>query len=403
MTMGIGIGLPWMTNLRGAILRANFRALPLGAAATLPGGLSYSRTTAGTVQTSASTLVTGIGVDVARIGMNGLVIEPSHTEFVLNNSDCSQATWTTAGGTHTHGQPDPSGGSKATRHEVGAAVSGRYAGLVGVSAARRCLSAWMRAYTGTSKAMIAKYHSSTIVGTSLYSASIDTTWRRMSAVYSPVEVAVPFNSLVLPYGGNLYPVVANAPNGNAGPMDIVAFLYSVQNQLFALEPVITAGSQVTTGGDRLWVPNASLVIHQGRLTQVIEYTAKCSIGGSNDSATAMRYGTGNGTNYVSVHQTTGVVSVVVGGATYTTSAGFTQAIGDVIRIVVAMGSASLVSAVTIQKNGGTPTKYVDSAPQGAITGVTTWDIACNGTASELPSSIAEVSFLPHGRMPSWAA
>ena len=108
---------PWMMAAQqGTLLFARFAAMPLGALATLPSGLSYSRSTAGTVQTSASTLVTGIGVDVARIGMNGLVIEPSTTEFLLNSRNMAAGSWGAAGGaTLTGGQSDPEGGISAWR------------------------------------------------------------------------------------------------------------------------------------------------------------------------------------------------------------------------------------------------------------------------------------------------
>jgi hypothetical protein len=105
--VGQNVGLAGITNWQ-PVLSARFDTPGL---VTLPSWLTYTCASTVTAQTSASTLIKGVGVNQAVANLWGLQVECTSTNYCLSSDNYNNAAWANDAGSRTFNQTDPYGGS----------------------------------------------------------------------------------------------------------------------------------------------------------------------------------------------------------------------------------------------------------------------------------------------------
>ena len=391
----------------GRIWEARFDLMPLsdGSNSTLlrsylsACGLTLTRASTATVQTSASTVVpSGIGVDDPRVGDagygRGLVVEESRTNLVQKARDLSVGTgWNVGTATPSLDfAAGPDGSAVADRFVC---ASGQYSTYWGGTLAAGTVTAsqWVRATSGT---INTGWELVGATGSASEDVSVSTTWQRR--VLSAVVTA----------GAGAYVPVSGRTNVGltATARDSIVDLHQIEAGKFATEAIITTGAAATRSADRLAV-SSSRLIRSGRIGLAVRATLKGSIGGSNDYSADPYLWRYDASNYATINRTTGAVTVVIAGGSYTTASGFTAAANDVVDYWVEAGGGGLQTVVKARKstdNGatwGAVTTLGTGAAQGTHPSATSMDLMSDAGSAQLSAWIQSVQGFVPGRRPAW--
>lgn len=382
---GYYYGLARGVRLRRTILGFDFSTQTPGIA-VLPGGLSFSRASTATVQTSASTiLVTGITTDVARIGDDGanhkgLVIEEART----NNAQYAQLVGNPVSTTGTPTISDITGPDGATSgrqiQDTGAsAFQFQYFNPTNFSNGTSVVgSCWGKLIAGTQGTVQENGDSADLVITSA-------NWARV--VNSGTANAIS------PFSMNFVPT-----NLVAASVGTCAF-YGAQYEAgkFVTELILTSGAAATRAGERLWLTDKSTAIISGQLSMEVAYFPK---GAHNAYAAQQNIFFIDANNQAFINN--GTVTVVVGGVSLASSNSYTFNAGDNVELWIRAGND--VPQASMRVNGGTPTVFTFTQTQQAAlsTATGTMDLLCSGTTNQLTSRVRAIRFYGRGVKPGWA-
>ncbi len=346
-------------------------------------GLTFTRASDGySVQTSASTLTTGLtGNDRPRIGQflstdtsRGLVLEPARTNSVVDSTsmEVSPGKVTVGGAAVPTVTPNfvvgPDGVTMADRQVV---LSGNYGnyfdGASVLASAQGNPSHWVRATSGTS---LIQGTDTTAFGTdfglnSPTTTPIDTTWRRIEMVRSRGNAGVSY----APEDGRNF---AGTPPGIAAHASDLCIVHTqfeatvTGSGEYNTELITTSGARLTRAVERLSHASASsLCAANGQLRLEVEFIPKASqlLNGRNINLIEVP---GGASNYIYVDFTTGTVQVAVNnvGRAFAAFGGALWAKKDNVRFFVCIG-ASLSTTCSYSINGAAS---VTIAPQAALAG-----------------------------------
>lgn len=394
----------------GRIWEARFDLMPLsdGSNSTLlrsylaACGLTLTRASSATVQTSASTVVTsGIGVDDPRVGDagygRGLVIEEART----NSCDTSNpSSWGVSFATQSN-VTGPDGATSASRlNDTDAVNTGFAAKTISYTAATQYIaSCWMLPEASSPA------NSTFSFNTNDNGPSVSVTrptglgaWARyVGATY--VSGAGPSSNFSI--------VPAYAAAAHTGACSFA--LFQRENGKFSTEAIVTAGAAATRNADRV-VVDATRLIRSGRIRVSLRVALKGSIGGSNDYSADPYLWRYDASNYATIDRTTGAVTVVIAGGSYTTASGLTASAGNVIDYWIEAGGGSASTVVQARKstdNGvtfGAVTTLGTGAAQGTHPSATSMDLLSNaGSSGHLSAWVHRVTAYGAGRRPAWVA
>jgi hypothetical protein len=353
--------------------------------------LSFSRASDGSVQTSATTMVGSVGgSNIAAIGDRGqgrgLRLDQGLVQVWNGYEDMS--SWTVGTGaviTQNVGGVTAPNGTTGTVDKVdftGAAngVGVYKAGGGATPGATRTTSVWLRAVSGTSSFLMQDPQGNPLRERLVV---LDTNWQcvQVVAVCNTTTIGIQFTKY-----------------------DSQATPFYVWGANLADQPVATdtrtIGFLATQAAERLWHTAPAAIIDSGRLTLAFDLLPS---GREVDYLAAVRLWTIDASNYCEM--SAGVVTVVIGGVSYSTpNAAFfaTGYTGDVLRILVAAGGGTLNTVVKVQTRDGVRTLGTSASPQGVISTPSTIDLLCNGAASEFIGLVQKIEAWPAGYAPSWA-
>lgn len=382
--------LPWKALLSSLSLSTGSNGTDTVAALARL-GLTLTRGSVATVQTSATSMVvTGITSNVPRVGNagygQGLVFEGSRQNDQPDGN--ANSGWTDNGTTRaTATGPDGSSTSacRITDDSAGVTefVSRSTAYTAGATYVR---SVWLKNVSGAGNAGFNSNDGDAAV--SLARSSYGSWTRWVGPAYT--AGAGPSSNWAL--------IPAYAAAADVGVFD-VAFIQREVGR-YATEAIVTSGGSATRSAERLQIDRASRAIRNGRLGLTIKLIAKGSIGGSANYSANVRLWTYDASNYVEVNATTGVVTTVIAGASYSTSSGLTCSVGDVVEYRIDAGGSAENTVVKARKNAGaTSTLGTSGAPQGTHPNTAGADLLSNsGTSQHFDCWLQEISAL----RPSWA-
>lgn len=390
----------------GRIWEARFDLMPLsnGSNSTLlrsylaACGLTLTRASSATVQTSASTLVTsGIAVDDPRFGSNGtasgLVIEEGRTNSAKDCQDRSTVSWNAGTGTPTYNYATgPDGLVLSDRDVCASAAFGRYQTVAVAASTVYAVSQWARrGVIGVAGSNGLSLSDATNTG-SLESALADA-WGRVSTQFTTAAAAT-----ALTYA----PVEGRAVYGlTAQARDTVTDLVQVEAGRFPTEAIITAGATATRSPERLALASSSSVVIGGRLCLEICVTAKMA---STDYTGTQAYlWSIDGNNQCYVDKATGKLFVLCNGASFSTPTNPTWNAGDSVCFWVEAGGGALQTVVKYRVNGGaTVTLGTSGSPQAKLS-TGPLELANYITGRQFSGWFQYFRAWAPGRRPAWAA
>ncbi len=369
------------------LLVCDFTTLAPGLASTLF-GLSHTRASAATVQTGTSTIFSSLLVDQAGIGRAldadpaALVIDESRTNLVTDNRGYVTG-WsaTGTGATFTAGFSAGVDGTagKAARMTTPAGDYCRYINITIVQGARYAYTAFHRGAVSDGLWSWWEWADNAKSNGSITLAQ----WQRISRVVTSTGTNGLFSTADC--------------QGQAFSVDVLIDVPQVEQGAFPTEAIITISSPATRAGARLWHPSLNQIMTGGRLSMRAILQAK---GATTDYATSPYLWFANASNYATISNSTGAVTLVINGASYTTAGGVTWAQGDVLDIRIMAGGGVSNSVVKIGKNGGALTTLGTSpAPQAAIPAGLALDLLQDSTAANVLSSrLRTLSFYRPGAL-----
>lgn len=364
-------------------------------------GIVFARASAGTVQVSASALVNAIGTDVPRIGTNGvvascLVFEESRIQR------CQRATFTdptSLAGTSTVTQNYDTGpygvANSAERCQTPSGTAGLNLIRSGQAASVYYIgSGWYKQSAGGANS------SQIIIGATGVAGGAFTTGASWARYFTLPLIDTSTNRGLFVADGRNWSGVGGT---TAGARDVTFDCMQTEDGRFPTEWINSypANVDTTRAGERIYT--AVPMVDNGRLGFYARLYAKGSVGGSYDYQNAMRLWTIDASNYAEMAITTGIVTVVIGGSSYSTPLGFTFSRTDDVELWCEAGGGGLNTVVKARKNGGaTTTLGTSGSPQSSIASPTSIDLLCNGTSAQFSAWVRRITAYPYNTRPSWA-
>lgn len=394
--IGFGNGLMFEVarpSASSVLLAVDFTTQTPGVGA-MPTGFTYSRASTATVQTSASTMQTGLAVDAVPIVDRGggarLCFEAartngslrSHDYALLSDSGAPTTVYTPAYA------PAPDGTNVGVRVQVVSGGWSKWTALVVAAGVKAVGSWWARvtAGTGVVRGVFDDNGSNPQV---VRNTGATTTWARYSA--GPIAINTTTARLVANDG-------RNAPPAPAEAIDVVTDGHQIEAGGFPTSLIVTGAALATRSGARLRHTSPANVVIGGRIEAEFdlephgastEYTA--------DGAHAHLLYI-DASNYARWVTATRVVEVCVGGVTYSSPALPTWTRGQRVRISVAMGNgAPRVAAVV---GAGSYALIGVGAAQAALSIPASIDLLCAGTAGQFSADVRGITFYANGQSPA---
>lgn len=373
----------------GILLAGDFTTLAAGGNASVPTGWAFARTgTGATVQTGTSSMVSGIGANLARGGRRldadplALVLEETRTNRMLQSRSLVTLPWSTLTfGTASRtaaAAAGPDGVVSATRITTAVSSWGFPQTPLG-NTNPLVVSGWGRAVSGTSRWQV------NYAGGFRWNPVLTTAWQRLEYLSTAPNA-------------QFYPV--DNSGGDTAGEDFYTDFIQAEDGRYATEAIPTTTVAVTRAGERLYIPGGARIVGgDGRVRQYVQFQPK---GSSTDCLENKRLLTLGATTYVEFDFATRVVTVVVGGVSYSTAVAMTWAAHALVEIWIAFGGGAPTS-VSYRVGGagawttlstGTPTTY------GVIAVAGDADVLCNGTASVFTSRTRRVDFYAPGSQPA---
>ncbi len=393
MPIGVGIGMGFGGRRRARLFAASFSTLTPGVASTLF-GLSHTRGSGATVQTGTSSVVSGLGTDVAGIGRAldsdplGLVIEETRTNYALRSADIGNAAqWSPVAlaAQTSNNDPSPDGTTSTGRISSDGTTATHFViGPTSVAAGAAVFSAYGLQGTGRWVALYAegggagRYFDmqAGVVGAAGGAAT-----GSIVAAGAYWKCGLAFTA-TLASQLRLYLASADGTVSFTGTGAYIGLWgMQLENGAWISEYIPAVAANATRAGARIWHPSAATLIDGGRLSLRMVLQAK---GANADYSTDPYLWRIDASNYARIASATGVVTTVVGGSSHSTALGVTWAKGDVLDVRLEVGS-SRNGVCRIGKNGGALTS-LDTSPaaQGALSG-SVLDLLQDGSAANVLS------------------
>lgn len=401
MRLGLGLGVCDARANSPVLWDIDFSALSVGAYTGLPSAFTFARASVASVADYAASVVytTGINVDVPRIGKTaagrvGLRLEESRTNRVRNNRTIGTGggapNWFVAAGTYTDGKTGPDNVASADRVQLGSGTNSSQYWSENIGTVSMVASQWMRADTGT--AAVFAWLEPSGAAVQKFTGTLSTTWQRIAVTGTATAAS----------GSVWVPLESRTVHGeSAAARDCWIDLVQVEIGKWATEAIYSGGSATTRSGELLRRTLASDAISSGRIG--LEFRFEPPVAHTGFSAN-MRLWTIDANNYAEINFTTRVVTVVIGGASYSTASAVSWAAGDLVELWLEAGGGSLNTTVKYRVNGGSVTTLGTSgAPQAAISpGSNPLDLLCNGTAGQLSCLLQSIKSYKNNVRPAWA-
>lgn len=389
---GVPVVLQGGYTYDGDLLDVDFTALPLGACATLPGGLTFTRASDATVQVGAHARLDSVGGnDIAAIGQRtdlqddrGLVIEPATTNIAYPSTPptTSTGTWgfVPGGGTVTAGQVDPANGTNATRLQL---PDAQYCWqLLAASNPTLCMwSLWAQNRNNAGGLTIYQGDGTTAgwqVGAPNYTAD----WQRISKYLAPAD------SLFFDTRGYATPYYAPIDGNFCG--------VQVENRKYTTELVITTTAAATCAGKHVERSVAG-VVDGNRLSFEFRFTSKAAIGDADGVGYFWRI---DANNYASLDPSTRKFTASIGGTAFTWTIPLSWKLFDKVSLYVAAGNGAPRLAYRVARLGvavdlGTGTTMGNAPSTGTVS------LMCDGTTGQVASWWHRLKAKASGTLPSW--
>lgn len=231
-------------------------------------GLTFLRASPATVQTSATSVATGIPNNVIRIGRSGslsntaLVLEETRTNYVFPHITpvANTGVWgDVANATASYGAA-PNGIAEATRVLM---VAGTYGPHIYTSVtSARFISLWGRRLANSTGYKQRLYDGVELPSHDLTGYSGDT-WVRAGRYHNS--------------GNNTYSIHDNrlTTHGGSGVgVDMLSWGHQIENGTFLTELIETSGSVQTRAAERLYHPDVTKLMHDGMLAIEVTFRPK---------------------------------------------------------------------------------------------------------------------------------
>jgi hypothetical protein len=420
------------TSFWGAdtVWRANFAGLPLSttsnateltnALAAL--GLTFTRASSATVQTSIDSLVaSGIGTDVPRIGDagygRGLLMEEARTNEASRCSELDNATWAKFATTVTADTSVAPDG--ATTADTIAETATTNVHLIQQSTLSVngtdgwVISAWAR--QGTRRYAVLRFGTSagyeitmdlqtgTVANSSaVSSASVRgsaTGWLRGSFVCVPASGVSAFQFAMSDTGGAYHSYAGSTSN------NLLAWGFQLEKGKYPTELIPTTSTTVTRAADRLAHSTPSRLVNAGRLGLELRFIPRATL--ANYDATNGFYlwtnGPAGGNSYAWLNPGDSRLYVRVNGTDWTPTTTISWAVGDVVDFWVEAGGGSLASVAKYRVNGGAAVSIGSTSAQGSISTSAVIDFFGAAAVGVSSAWVQHIRAYRAGRRPTWAA
>lgn len=355
---------------------------------TVPAPLAYSRASGASVQTSATTVTTGLAVDAApytnRGTSTGLTVECARTNLIFPMRSHTGGYWG-AGSVVTTTEAAAAGPDGAVSAVQSAVLAGGYSRWVVYAHAATGLSyshsLWHRTVSGAGTYRV------TVVDNVSVSGASSTTW-----------ALVAHSRIAGENGVRLFPVDCR----DAVARDMYTDLHQVELGQFPTSAIITAGAAATRAGARLRHTDAAKIIASGRLEFEIDVEP---LGASTE------YGTDgthfyiwyvDASNYARIIAATRVLEVLIGGVLWTAATAlpvwsrFAR-----LQISIAAGGGTLKSRAAYSLNGAAWVAMGESGAAQAAISASSIDLLCNGTTLQFSADIRALTFYRPQQSPGW--
>lgn len=344
-----------------------------------------------TMQTSASTVATGVGVDVGALGREstthsfGLQHEPARTNIQTNNTDVS--VWA-VGTCPVTTATAPDGVVRNIRMAQAAAgqTRGTRTGPDTITL-NQYVSCWIKRII-QNPAEFNNLYLSTGAYAYIVPPAVDATWWRTG-----------FQSYFAGslYSGRYYPCI-----GGATPCTTDVYGYQVEDSGHPTSVIVTAGASVTRAGTFLTVPAASLVVG-GRVSLEFDLRPKGAATEYTIDGAYVYLAYWDANNHIRLDTATRRLEVTVNGVLWSPVTVLAWNRLDRVRIWVAAGDATTVSYAKYQVNEGAVTDLGNSgAAQAALSAVGTIYLLNTNVGAQFSSWVYRVSAFAYGDAPAWA-
>jgi hypothetical protein len=356
-------------------------------------GLTFTRASDATVQTSQNTVVTnGIGVNAPRVGNagygKGLVIEEPRTNLVVFSRDTTGLFWSAGTGEFTASYAtSPDGTNNASRHKLDITEFGRYvvstSSLVG---AAYTFSEWVR----TADASPGYVQMGVGFGDVQFSVSAlnSGSWQRIS---KKAAISDGSWSYMTAQDGRAL------TDGTARAVDAVCDLFQIEAGKFATEAIVTTGSYGTRSGDRLRIDSTSRFVRDGRMYVELQFIPKANQSDLGSGERAMLYI--NSTNYISIDSSSGTIVVMVAGSFVGSNTNVTFNAGDIVRIYLEVGNGR--STIWTKVNDSAAVDRSDSTIMGSWPASSAMDIFNSNAGSQVNVWLQSIRCFNPPNVPDW--
>lgn len=295
--------------------------------------------------------------------------------------------------TRTANRPDLTGTARATRMQ---STSGSilYGSLLVGASTYVCFTNWIKNVTAPADVI---HYTESVTGATPYTTTalaVDGAWRRYA---SP-------NTTTTGAGTNIYVTAAESRARGAvpaGPKDIDVSFPQLELGKFPSDYIPPVGGVATTRAAtflNLTSAKISEGLIAGRLQLELNLRAQGSlaeIGGTPHLLWA------DANNRITIDATTGVISILIGGVTNTTTA-ITLARYDTLDIFVCFGG-SVATTFVYRKNGGAwASLVVAGAALGSITPANMWLLSQSTAGSHFDGWLYKVAAYQPNRRPVWS-
>lgn len=390
----VGSGILWQYDASGATA---------GTASLTGTGLTLTRASVATVQTSASTMQAGIAADTPRIfydgAARGLLIEEARTQYVGKSLVLSDAAWTFGTGTVTNvATVGPDGVNTVQRVQ---APSGGYSSFQvrTPGAGLAVMSQWIREAAAAGNCGLSLDRSS---DAKMLVAAAPAAWARKSL---PALECTSANPSILPADGRDLSLRGGAV---AGARDCLATRVQLEHGGFATSDIDNTGtSAVTRAADSLYHGAFSSLLNNGRLSICFSLFMLSNWDKNATISNTMQLFSGGGW---SSHVYTGTVGnpariLYAGnsGAFYDMGSLPTWVPGDKLEIFLSMGGGTVLTKLYYRLNGASVTNGDLSRqhPTIAPSSETLYLLGDPAAANQFTSILNKLVVYNSATQPSW--
>lgn len=403
-----------VANAGTSSIDIDFTSMSTGGQSVLPNGLAYTRSSSNdTVQTSDSTIVAvspnllPVGQRTSSSASRGGVVDEPRYQGLADSNNIGNSSWTTDGSpTVTSNAATGPDGSTLVDRCVSTTSSngGRYQVTnMGNPNITVCMSYWAKGVTTTQNSGdCAPSSGPPTLNSQLDTTSISTSaWSRKTLGSTLTDAGTSTASFSPSQSGDAT-ALGGLPNHNedmySAAMQLEAFVSGgvTSSAFYPTEYIKTTTSGgITRANARLWFTDIRRLLIGGVLDLTLTLIPK---GSSSEYGSDPFLWFVNSTNYAQYIRSSNVLKVSVGGTAFTSSVSFTWSRYDTLKVRTVCGNGTVLSAGTVQINGGTVIDLVNgsSTGSGSLPSTGTLDLLQNNSDTGVFSSWLQHIIYPSG-------